>query len=71
MISPCRRWILFLQDFDIEIKDKRGNENVVADHLSRLVIDDHSPSLIRDTFLDEHILAVQVRSMSWYAHIVN
>ncbi|KAI3815939.1 hypothetical protein L1987_15623 [Smallanthus sonchifolius] len=30
------RWILLLSEFDIEIKDKRGAENVAADHLSRL-----------------------------------
>ncbi|XP_021722478.1 uncharacterized protein LOC110689970 [Chenopodium quinoa] len=30
------RWVLLLQDFDIEMRDKKGSENHVADHLSRL-----------------------------------
>ena len=28
--------MLLLQEFDIEIRDKSGAENVVADHLSRI-----------------------------------
>jgi hypothetical protein len=30
------RWILLLQEFDVEIRDKKSVENVVADHLSRM-----------------------------------
>ena len=45
------RWILLLQEFDVEIRDKKGAENVVADHLSRIMILEGEP--IQESFLDE------------------
>ncbi|KAM1495767.1 hypothetical protein ACFX14_030014 [Malus domestica] len=62
------RWMLLLQEFDIEIRDKKGVENVVADHLSRMVHEEASP--ISETFPDEQLLSVQV-SEPWYADLVN
>ena len=29
------RWVLLLQEFDLEIKDKKDSDNVIVDHLSR------------------------------------
>ena len=66
--SRLIRWVLLLQEFDLEIKDKKGSENSVADHLSRL----HTTSSgeICDTFPDEQLLAV-VSKVPWFAHIDN
>ena len=30
------RWVLLLQEFDLEIKDKKESDNVIADHLLRM-----------------------------------
>jgi hypothetical protein len=64
------RWILLLQEFDITIKDKKGTENAVADHLSRLTIDStFDITQINDYFPDEYLLSVA--TMPWFANIVN
>ncbi|XP_071902873.1 uncharacterized protein [Coffea arabica] len=63
------RWILLLQEFNLEIKDKRGAENMVADHLSRL-INSEGPAPLKDNFPDEHLFVVQ-KTIPWYADLVN
>ncbi|CAN6557531.1 unnamed protein product [Malus baccata var. baccata] len=65
------RWMLLLQEFDIEIRDKKGSENVVADHLSRMVHEEHKHNVhIPETFPDEQLLSIEV-SEPWYADLVN
>nr|CAN68518.1 hypothetical protein VITISV_036970 [Vitis vinifera] len=64
------RWILLLQEFNLQIKDKKGVENVVADHLSRLAIAHNSHGLpINDNFLEESLMLLE--DAPWYAHIAN
>ncbi|KAJ9561319.1 hypothetical protein OSB04_006479 [Centaurea solstitialis] len=71
------RWILLLQEFDIEIRDKRGAENVAADHLSRLEnpnMDSGGGEIIRDNFPDENLSAIKTigeEAMPWFADFAN
>ncbi|KAK8680591.1 hypothetical protein V6N13_109533 [Hibiscus sabdariffa] len=65
------RWILLLQEFDLEVKDRKWTENQVADHLSRLD-NPHNQDRdveISDSFPDEKILFAT--AIPWYADIVN
>lgn len=63
--------ILLLQEFDLEIRDKKGSENIVADHLSRMSpikeIEEKHP--IRDAFADESILAII--GVPWFIDYAN
>ena len=63
-------WILLCQEFNLTIKDKKAVDNVVIDHLSRLVSETTSEGLpIGDTFFDEQLFALV--HCPWYANIVN
>ena len=65
--------MLLLHEFDLEIKDKKGFENVVADHLSKL--EDYEQVRqeedINDEFLDNLLLSVQHFTTPWFADIAN
>jgi hypothetical protein len=70
--SRLIRWILLVQEFDIEIWDKKGSENLVADHLSRPIVDYNEDTLpVAETFLDEQLMHVAQISAPWFADIVN
>ncbi|RVW67230.1 Retrovirus-related Pol polyprotein from transposon opus [Vitis vinifera] len=60
----------FAQEFNLQIKDKKGVENVVADHLSRLNIAHDTHGLpINDDFPEESLMLVE--EVPWFAHIAN
>ncbi|GKF11638.1 reverse transcriptase domain-containing protein [Tanacetum coccineum] len=46
------RWVLLLQEFDIIIRDKKGSENLAADHLSRL--DNPHKDVLENKDINEH-----------------
>ncbi|GJY92549.1 reverse transcriptase domain-containing protein [Tanacetum coccineum] len=70
------RWILLLQEFDVIIRDKKGAENLAADHLSRLE-NPHQDKLenkeITETFPLETLGSVALRADStpWFADFAN
>ena len=66
------RWVLLLQEFDIEIKDKKVSDNVIADHLSRLekTTEEEKGGEILENFSDEQLFLLSVQT-PWYADIVN
>ena len=51
------RWVLLLQEFDWEVEDKKGVEDKVADHLSRIVQEGNSED-VHDRFPEEHLYEV-------------
>ncbi|XP_070034281.1 uncharacterized protein [Nicotiana tomentosiformis] len=67
------RWILLLQEFDLEIKDRRGSENQVTDHLSRLKNPPTETTNIKEEFPDEHVYTIItiVNQPPWFADIAN
>ncbi|GJV25158.1 reverse transcriptase domain-containing protein [Tanacetum coccineum] len=71
------RWILLIQEFDVIIRDKKGAENLAADHLSRLE-NPHQGDLekkeITETFPLETLGMITFHdnsNTSWFVDIAN
>ncbi|GKB37443.1 reverse transcriptase domain-containing protein [Tanacetum coccineum] len=68
------RWVLLLQEFDITIRDKKGSENLAADHLSRLE-NPHKDVLenkeINENFALETLGVISNGSTPWFADYTN
>ena len=63
--------MLLLQEFDLEIKDKKGTKNLVEDQLSRLE-GPRDKVQVNDDFPDEHLLAIgDTKTIPWFADYVN
>ncbi|RDX64391.1 Retrovirus-related Pol polyprotein from transposon 17.6, partial [Mucuna pruriens] len=62
-------WILLLQEFNIEIRDKKGVKSSVVDHLSRIEIRSE-PTPIKEQFPDEQLLHINTPT-PWFVDIYN
>jgi transposase InsO family protein len=63
------RWILLLQEFDVEIRDKKWVENVVTDHLSRMNRGQDDKEPIEDKMRDDHLYRVLDKD-TWMIDII-
>jgi hypothetical protein len=63
------RWILLLQEFNVEIRDKKVVENVVADHLSRKNHGQDDKEPIKDRMRDDHLYRVLDKD-TWMIDII-
>ena len=55
--SRVTRWLLLLQEFNINIIDRPGKDNLVVDFLSRMIhLGDNSP--VEDTFPDKNLFSI-------------
>ncbi|GJX37135.1 reverse transcriptase domain-containing protein [Tanacetum coccineum] len=68
------RWVLLLQEFDITIRDKKGSENLAANHLSRL--ENPHKDVLENKDINEHVPletlgVISSESTPWFADYTN
>ena len=61
-----------MQEMDMKIRDKRGVQNVIADHLSQLggTRENSQATVIHEHFPDEQIMAIK-EYILWFVDFVN
>jgi hypothetical protein len=62
-------WILLLQEFDVKIRDKKGVENVVDDHLSRMNRGQDDKEPVEDKMRDDHLYRILDKD-TWMIDII-
>jgi hypothetical protein len=69
------RWVLLLQEFDLHIVKRKGEDNPVADHLSRMENIPNDRIAISDSFLNGKLANINVSSIRvaspWFADYAN
>ncbi|GKA67098.1 reverse transcriptase domain-containing protein [Tanacetum coccineum] len=59
-------------EFDIEIKERKGKENIAADHLSQIENDETSDdSEVNDNFPGEALMEINTEDEPWFTDFVN
>ena len=69
------RWVLLLQEFDLEIWDKKGCDNLVVNHISRLVNEEvtKKEKEIEEEFPNETLMAISFmdEDYPWFVDMAN
>ncbi|GJR68610.1 reverse transcriptase domain-containing protein [Tanacetum coccineum] len=68
------RWVLLLQEFDFNVVDTKGAENLAANHLSRL--ENHHKDVLENKNINEHfpletLGVISSKNTPWFADYAN
>jgi hypothetical protein len=64
------RWVLLLQEYDLQIIDRRGKHNFVADDVSCMEGIPDDPVPINESFPGEYLASIETKD-PWYTDYAN